>query len=181
MRKINKTKYAILGMLMEKPRSGYDIIHMMTESTSHFWQESDASIYPMLKKLESDGMVKSRSEFVGKRERNIIEITNSGKQEFLEWMTIPAEPGTIRDEFLLKLFFGANVSKDTMLKQLNEKLDKLQETKKRFRQIESEILPTVSDSYPHKIFWELALKNGLASAMAEINWIKECIKTLDKK
>ena len=52
MKKVNKSRYALLGMLMEKPRSGYAILQMMQQSTTHFWQESDASVYPMLKILE---------------------------------------------------------------------------------------------------------------------------------
>ncbi len=82
MKQTNKTKFAILGILLDSPCSGYDIKQSMLRSTAHFWQESDASIYPMLKTLEQEGLVTSRSESVGKRERKIFELTDSGKKEF---------------------------------------------------------------------------------------------------
>ncbi|MFH1832013.1 MAG: PadR family transcriptional regulator, partial [bacterium] len=89
MKKINKSRYAILGMLFDGPASGYDIMEGMHRSTGHFWQESDASVYPMLKVLEAEGKVSSRSEFVGKREKKIFEITHLGKEEFLAWIVLP--------------------------------------------------------------------------------------------
>ncbi|MFA6990447.1 MAG: PadR family transcriptional regulator [Candidatus Babeliales bacterium] len=179
MKKINKTRYAILGMLLEKSQSGYDIKRMMAQSTTHFWQESDASIYPMLKTLEDEKKVKSRSEFIGKRERRIFEITASGKKEFTTWMALPTESGTTRNELLLKLFFGANTTKEEIIKHLNTELAKCQEIKKQFKELENNILSNVSNSYPHKIYWEMALGNGVLSIETELKWLKKCIQKLE--
>ena len=82
MKKTNKTRYAILGMLLDKPRSGYDIKKFMAESTAHFWQETDASIYPMLKKLEDEGKVESQNILRGKKGSTLYSITPAGKTEF---------------------------------------------------------------------------------------------------
>lgn len=51
MKVVNKTKYAILGMLLNGPSSGYEIKSLMSRSTVYFWRESDSTIYPMLKML----------------------------------------------------------------------------------------------------------------------------------
>jgi PadR family transcriptional regulator, regulatory protein AphA len=181
MKKVNKSRYAILGMLMEKSRSGYSILNMMQQSTAHFWQESDASVYPMLKKLEAEGMVTSQSELNGKRERNIFSITAAGKKEFSEWLSLPAEDGTHRDELLLKLFFSANATKQDVLKQLLLHQKKVKETEQRFRDVEEKILSQIPDEYEHKIFWVMTLQNGKAHAQAELKWIAESIGVLEKK
>lgn len=181
MKKINKSRYAILGMLFDKPSSGYEIKSIMLESTAHFWQESDASIYPMLKMLEAEGKVTSKNEFVGKRARKIFEITQAGKDEFLSWMALPAESESHRDELLLKLFFGANTTKDDVIKQLKLKL---QSSKKRLAEltiVEIDILAQISDSNPHKLFWQMALKNGLILYDAKIKWLIDCINCLEDK
>ena len=44
MRKINTSRYAILGALLEKPSSGYEIKALMGRSTVYFWKESDSTI-----------------------------------------------------------------------------------------------------------------------------------------
>jgi PadR family transcriptional regulator AphA len=181
MKKINKSRYAILGMLFDEPRSGYEIKSIMLESTAHFWQESDASIYPMLKMLEAEGKVTSKTEFVGKRARKIFEITQAGKDEFLAWMALPAENETHRDELLLKLFFGANTTKDEVLKQLQLKLQQSKKKKAQLTIVEIDTLAQISDSNPHKIFWQLALKNGIMLYDAQIKWLIDCINCLENK
>ncbi|WP_236880832.1 PadR family transcriptional regulator [Clostridioides difficile] len=46
-------EYIILGFLMEKELSGYDLKQIMSESTSYFFDASFGSIYPALKRLET--------------------------------------------------------------------------------------------------------------------------------
>lgn len=92
MAKINKTQYIILGFLMDKSLSGYEIREMIKESTAYFWQESDASIYPTLKLLAKEGKVTSTTVLVGKRKKEVFTITPLGKQAFLEWFKLPLRP-----------------------------------------------------------------------------------------
>lgn len=181
MKKNNKSRYAVLGMLLQKPQSGYEIRQFMINSTDYFWQESDASIYPMLKILETEGKVTAQSEFVGKRERKIFEITQTGKDEFLAWMTKPAEKENSRNELLLKFFLGASVPKEEVVKQLFLRKQNLQETKKKYKSIEADVLSKVANEYPHKFFWLMALQYGVVHADTELRWLDECIEKLEKK
>jgi PadR family transcriptional regulator, regulatory protein AphA len=153
----------------------------MQQSTNHFWQEYDASVYPMLKLLETEGKVTATKELVGKRERTIFEITQSGKDEFLAWMARPAEGESRRSELLLKVFFGANAPTEEIIKQLALQQHKVQEEKKQFKSIEADVLAHVADEYPHKSFWIMALRYGMLHADAELTWIDECCKVLEKK
>jgi PadR family transcriptional regulator, regulatory protein AphA len=180
MKKINKTRYAILGMIIEKPSSGYEIRQSMLGSTQHFWQETDASIYPMLRILEAEGLVKAKSEFVGKRERRIFEITQAGKDEFSSWLALPAESENHRNELLLKLFFGANTTKEENLKQFYLKLERCKEIKRTFKNIQENVITPISDENPNKLYWMLTLRNGIIRVAAEIQWIEECINILEK-
>lgn len=180
MKKINKSRYAILGLLLDKPRSGYEIKQFMLEFTIHFWQESDASIYPMLKTLEVEENVTSKSEFVGRRERTIFEITEAGKNEFLQWLVLPAEEGTRRNEYLLKLFFSANATKEDVIQQLQLRQKSIEESEVRFRNIAENVLSKVSDENDRKLFWTLTLNNGIMHVKAEERWLADCLKMLKK-
>lgn len=178
MKKVNKSRYAILGMLFDKPMTGYEIKKFMKESTAHFWQESDASLYPMLKKLEKEGKVNAEITRKGKLNRIRYAITNTGKKEFASWMEQQVEPGTHRDELLLKLFFGANSSTEAIIKHLKARQTKIEEMQKKYAYVQMFIFPKIAQDNRHKIFWEMALRNGMISAEAELKWIDECIKIL---
>ena len=48
---------AILLLLSEQPRHGYDLIRAIEERTSGAWAPSPGSIYPTLQVLEDEGLV----------------------------------------------------------------------------------------------------------------------------
>ena len=105
MRLVNKTRYAILGMLLDGPSTGYEIKSLMRRSTVYFWRESDSTIYPMLKVLAEEGKVLSKIVYVGKKKKEVFSITQTGRAEFKAWLERPTGSETPRNEFLLKLFF----------------------------------------------------------------------------
>ena len=52
-------KFAILEMLKEKPRHGYDIIREMEEQSGGFYSPSPGAVYPTLQALEDQDLVTS--------------------------------------------------------------------------------------------------------------------------
>src|SRR3984957_10121426 len=105
MRLINKTRYAILGILLDGPSTGYEIKSLMRRSTVYFWRESDSTIYPMLKLLAKERKVLSEIVYVGKKKKEVFSITATGREEFNAWLKGPTSDEIPRNEFLLKLFF----------------------------------------------------------------------------
>src|SRR5271156_3254981 len=103
--KSNKTRYAILGMLLDGPCTGYEIKSLMGRSTIYFWRESDSTIYPMLKVLAKEGKLLSKTAYVGKKKKEVFSITEAGREEFKVWQMSPTGSETPRNEFLLKFFF----------------------------------------------------------------------------
>ena len=108
MKSSNKTRYAILGILLDGPSTGYEIKSLMRRSTVYFWRESDSTIYPMLKVLAEEGKALSKLSYVGKKKKEIFSITEMGRVEFKAWFESPTSEETPRNEFLLKLFFAAD-------------------------------------------------------------------------
>jgi DNA-binding PadR family transcriptional regulator len=53
---------AILLLLDERPRHGYEIITELTDRSEGRWQPSPGSVYPMLKRLSRDGLVTATPE-----------------------------------------------------------------------------------------------------------------------
>jgi DNA-binding PadR family transcriptional regulator len=169
MKSANKTRYAILGMLLDGPATGYEIKSLMGRSTVYFWRESDSTIYPMLKVLAKEERVLSKIVYVGKRKKEIFSITEVGREEFKAWLESPTALETPRNEFLLKLFFVTDQKE--MIRLFQERLEKAERFYEEYKKIE-ERLEALDDS-PRKAIRLKALRYGIAQLALEIQWLKE--------
>jgi DNA-binding PadR family transcriptional regulator len=66
-------KFALLKLLADLPRHGYDLMRAMHEKG---WGAGAGSVYPLLAALESAGLITGRTE----GERRIYEITEQGRR-----------------------------------------------------------------------------------------------------
>ena len=66
---------AILALLAEQPRHGYEIIREIGERSGGFWRPSPGSVYPTLQMLADEGLVISKDES-GKK---LFELTDAGR------------------------------------------------------------------------------------------------------
>src|SRR5260370_4639263 len=88
-------------------RTGYDIKAFVDSTTRNFWAASYGQIYPELKRLEDQGLVRGRPEPSGARPRTVYELTEAGQHALESWLALDEEPlYELRDEGMLKLFFS---------------------------------------------------------------------------
>ncbi len=167
VRLLNKTRYAILGVLLDGPATGYEIKALMGRSTVYFWRESDSTIYPMLKVLAREGKVLSEIVYVGKKKKEVFSITEMGQIEFQGWFDSPTREETPRNEFLLKLFFATD--RIEMVRLFQERLEKVEKIHTEYKKIE-ERLESITDS-PRRTVRLKALRYGLAHLESEIKWL----------
>ncbi|HUZ41881.1 MAG TPA: PadR family transcriptional regulator [Acidimicrobiales bacterium] len=57
---------AVLVLLDESPRNGYQIIQELSERSNGAWRPSPGSVYPILQQLEDEGLVEISSTVSGK-------------------------------------------------------------------------------------------------------------------
>ncbi|OZM74229.1 PadR family transcriptional regulator [Amycolatopsis antarctica] len=74
-RRRGDVRAAMLALLAEKPRHGYEIISEISERSGGFWRPSPGSVYPTLQLLADEGLVRS-SEESGKK---LFELTDAGR------------------------------------------------------------------------------------------------------
>lgn len=67
---------AILALLEEQPRHGYQIIQELDERTGGVWRPSPGSVYPTLQHLEDEGLVAGEDRD-GKR---VFTLTDQGRE-----------------------------------------------------------------------------------------------------
>ena len=104
---LNPTGRVILGMIAFGKRTGYDIKTFVDRTTRYFWAASYGQIYPELKRLEDQGLIRGRPEPSGGRARTVYELTKVGTAALEQWLGADDEPSyELRDEGMLKLFFS---------------------------------------------------------------------------
>jgi DNA-binding PadR family transcriptional regulator len=66
---------AVLRLLAEEPRNGYQLIQELTERSGGVWRPSPGSVYPALQQLEDEGLIRAE-ERDGKR---VFRLTEEGQ------------------------------------------------------------------------------------------------------
>jgi len=178
MAKVNKTKYALLGILSIKPASGYDIKRTVDGSIGFFWNENFGHIYPMLKRLEKEGLVKRRTrESEGRPVKNIYSLTAAGEKDLLRWLSKPSEENSIRNEMLLKLFFGRQIERQKIVEMISTERKKNVESLKKYSDIARIISQKKS---PDALYWKFTLNFGMRRSEMIVSWCDETLKAIDR-
>jgi PadR family transcriptional regulator, regulatory protein AphA len=131
---MNTLGYALLGMLVRKPCTGYEL----TQLLEVFWQAKHSQIYPLLTKLEQEEYLTFvYVEQTGKPDKKIYSITDKGKSLLQQWIAnSPAAP-VIRDEFLIKAYSIGLTDSQTANKLFEERID-IHQKKIEYRKAEIE-------------------------------------------
>jgi len=179
MSRINKTRYAILGVLSisQKPGSGYDIKKACDRGISFFWNENFGHIYPVLRQMEQDGVItKTVEENPGRPQRHVYSVTAKGHDELIAWLLRPVEHTPQRLELPLKLTFAKMIPAETTLKELERVMAEHQKSLAEFRQIEEQFIADEKNrrdqGYP---YWLSTLQYGIYDAEFRIKWCQETI------
>jgi DNA-binding PadR family transcriptional regulator len=69
-------RLAILSLLADEPRNGYQIIQEINERTGGLWRVSSGSVYPAISQLEDEGLI----EPTDGGGRKLFALTESGRQ-----------------------------------------------------------------------------------------------------
>jgi PadR family transcriptional regulator AphA len=171
-RRSSSSLEVLLGLLTIEPMSGYDLGLTIRSSVGFFWNESYGQIYPNLKKLAAQGLVSSRAEQQeGKPDRRIYSITNKGRERLAKWLAVEPQPEIPRNELLLKLFFGTQVSPEVMIGFVQRMELRERAVLKQIKQVEREIAS--SKQYPDTPYWRMTARFGQLELEAHLLWAQE--------
>ena len=91
--KAASTKPMILSILARGESYGYQLLQDITELSGGNWEWSEAMLYPVLKRLSSEGFIQSRWEVQENgRKRKYYHLTKLGKEALAEerdnWLNV---------------------------------------------------------------------------------------------
>ncbi len=180
MARSNRSRFAILGMLSIGERSGYDLKKEFERRMSHFWAESAGQIYPTLKKLLDEGLVRiQRESGTGRRGRTVYGITARGRRELRGWLRRPPLREQVRNEILLKLYFGPEMGAESALEHLARFESGQRALLELMEGFEQEI-GEVARSEEQEVFWRITLSAGLHVVRARVAWSGEARRRLER-
>jgi PadR family transcriptional regulator PadR len=71
----------LLSLLSRRPMYGYELVQAIRASTNGTLEFGEGCIYPVLHRLEADGMLASKRETVAGRSRVIYRVTSKGSKK----------------------------------------------------------------------------------------------------
>ena len=162
--------FAILGLLHDEARHGYELRKQLAEYG--FWSVSFGSLYPALRRMERKGLIEVAGE-TGRRKA--YQLTAIGKEEFTEMLAAEAADGDEDRAFNLKLAFFRHVEPEVRLGVLERRRTRLQEklarTRSSLRRVGSRTKEKM-DRYTVSL-----MEHGVRSAEADLAWLDELIET----
>ena len=95
-------RIAALGLLAQRPGSGYDLLRRFEKSMANVWPATQSQLYAELNKLADGGLIEVSA--VGPRGRKEYRITDAGHAELQRWVTNPQDDPPYRNAALLRVF-----------------------------------------------------------------------------
>jgi len=169
-------KFALLGILSLCPGSGYDIKKMVASSIGYFWNESYGRIYPLLKQLAKEGMIRPQlGNRSGRRARQSYAITEKGARALEEWLRREPRLEPNRSELLLKMFFSGRVPVEVASAHVLARKRIEENNLARYAQVE-ESLRRNRGSHPELPYWLSTVSYGRHRSEAIVLWCDETLR-----
>jgi DNA-binding PadR family transcriptional regulator len=162
-------RYAILGLLAQKSRHGYELraaFEAVVGGDAN-WDVKPSQIYTTLDRLEEAGLVECASDLGEGDEpsRRIYAVTGSGRAALAEWFAQGVTPDHQRDEFFVKLM--------TALVSGESKLDRIIQTQRAHLFQELHAVTSQRDSYNPRIEMAqiLLMDKAVMHLEADLRWL----------
>jgi DNA-binding PadR family transcriptional regulator len=160
---------ALLALLEQGPRYGYQLRAEFEDRTGGTWPLNVGQVYTTLSRLERDGFVEGRG--ADGDGHVVYAVTASGRDEVASWFGSPvARTQPPRDELAIKLALAVSVPGidvgSVIQQQRSATMTALQDYTRLKRR--------ASGDDPHDLAWSLVLDSLVFTAEAEIRWLDHC-------
>ncbi len=158
-------KYALLGALADRPRTGYELLKHFEQSLAYAWPASHSQIYPELARLHGDGLIEQTGS--GARNSKTYAVTEAGLAETRRWLRESEPDRRVRSDAALRTFFLWLLDRDEARDQLGREW-----LYWRDRLIELEhIRDRPRGSGRKEQAFKIALEGGIRSIETRLEWL----------
>jgi len=162
------------------PGSGYDIRKLVQSSIGYFWSESYGRIYPLLKKLAKEGLIRpERQQGKSGRARQSYAITKKGMQALQQWLVKTPRLEPNRSELLLKIFFSGLVPVEVASAHVVERKITEERNLASYEKVEAQLRQKHARD-PRLPYWLSTLSYGRHRSTAIVAWCDETLQRLSQ-
>lgn len=172
----------ILAILMLKSRTIYEIRKNFENSLNLMYSSSMGSIQAAVKKLIKEGYIVSRQQVENGKCKNMLEITESGREAFEHWINAPFSAVRNKNPELAKLYFMGLSDKAHRAERIYEHIRNLEKYRNALQAMWEEAEKTeVPEEYKELFEYQhITVKYGIDSMSFEIEWHRELVKRIEK-
>ncbi len=127
-------EFVILGFLLIRDLSQYDLLQALSKEVSPFYQPSLGSIQNGLKKLLASGHITKTLASDTGRKKYLYHISDQGKSYFRQWMVGDINRTKFETEMNTRLFFMGHLDREDRLTIYNKAIDFIRATLEAFNQ-----------------------------------------------
>jgi DNA-binding PadR family transcriptional regulator len=175
---MTNAELAVLSLVAEQPRHGYQIEQIIEERGMRRWTEVGfSSIYFLLKKLEHGGFIEGRLQKTERGPaRKVYHATKTGQEAFhaaiIEVLSVP-QPSP--RPLMLGLANLPSLSSKEALTALSQYSEHLEEKMGILRAV------LESNLHPHPYFVDAMFELGLMVMQAELEWVEKFTKQIQEQ
>ncbi|MGA3255931.1 MAG: PadR family transcriptional regulator [Mycobacterium sp.] len=163
---------AILGLLIESPMHGYELRKRLTGLLGAFRALSYGSLYPALRRMQSEGLIAENAAPAGtpvRRARRVYQLTDAGRVRFGELVADTGPHNYTDDGFGVHLAFFNRTPAEARMRILEGRRRQVEERREGLR----EALARASNSFDR--YTRQLHQLGLESSEREVKWLNELI------
>ena len=159
-------KHALLALLEDAPRYGYELRAEFEERTGASWPLNVGQVYTTLSRLERDGLVEAGG--TDAEGRSLYQLTEAGKVEVKGWFDTPVERTQAqRDELAIKLAVAVAVPSVDVGKVVQQQRSATMQALQGYRR-------QARSGAADDLAAGLVLDRLVFAAEAEIRWLDHC-------
>lgn len=178
VRALSELEGVSLGIVYkQQPCTAYHVRSELKQAPSSHWQASAGSLYPLLSRLEKDGLLETSLDDDDGRGRKLLRITATGRKELRNWILAGADQthiSSVTDPVRSRTFFLQILGPAKRRKYLHELVQQMQayhlETKAHLEQI----------SERDDLFNYLGALGAVSITAARLEWLRLIEKRLAK-
>jgi DNA-binding PadR family transcriptional regulator len=164
-------RHATLGLLANKPASGYDLLRVFQDSLANVWPATQSQLYAELNRLADTGLVRVSAE--GPRGRKEYTITDAGLAELRHWITEVEPTSNPRSDMLLRVFLLSAVDRGAAVRYLRRRIEAAAEQEADLRALADDIS---GEDGPLVTYGRVALEWGLRFSRTQREWAEWAVE-----
>jgi PadR family transcriptional regulator AphA len=130
---LNTTSYVILGLLVTRDWTAYEISVQFGRGVGELWPRADRQLYNAPKKLLERGLVTASTDTAGTaRSRTVYSITEEGRDALAQWLATTSKPSAFEFEGMVRVLFAEQGSLSDLRDNIATMRDQAQQTRALF-------------------------------------------------